>query len=388
MAPVPGRSKRGYPLDPVDRDAVSCQRLAVREPELRMSRTQNVAELLGKRVSLEVESIDRMYLNVYVPRLQRPLGIVGFSKDYRGYKFVSSALMEPITKGFVREMTSYAEAQGIPVVTFEPGQRKDEVAAEYRRAFQGEEGLLLLGKAQEKVPAFRTQRQLHPTTGVRFPWVVKRTALVNQYYWYGMDGDFGPFFLKFSSYFPCNAKFCCNGHEYAKKQLEKEGIRYEALDNGFLTCEDPERLQAICEGLSPERVEGVVRKWLARLPNPYTEEDRQAGYTYDVSILQAEFSLTQILDRPLTGRLLFEQLIRENLDLGRPSQVQLIFDRRITKRTPGPFRTRVITEGVTPSLHIDYKSSGIKQYHKEGRGLRTETTINNRELCEFVATSA
>ena len=102
-----------------------------------------------------------------------------------------------------------------------------------------------------------------------------------------------------------------------------------------------------------------------------------AGYRYDVSILQAEFSLTQVLDRPLSGRVFFEEVIRENLDLGRPDQVQLIFDRRITKRTPGRFRTRVLTEGVTPSLHIDYKHSRIKQYHKEGRALRTETTIND-----------
>ena len=70
-------------------------------------------------------------------------------------------------------------------------------------------------------------------------------------------------------------------------------------------------------------------------------------------------------------------MIRENLDIGRPDHVQLIFERRITKQTPGRFRTRVITEGVTPSLHIDYKRSRIKQYHKEGRALRTETTIND-----------
>ena len=70
-------------------------------------------------------------------------------------------------------------------------------------------------------------------------------------------------------------------------------------------------------------------------------------------------------------------MIRENLDIGRPDQVQLIFDRRVTKRTPGRFRTRVLTEGVTPSLHVDYKRSRIKQYHKEGRALRTETTIND-----------
>jgi hypothetical protein len=114
-----------------------------------------------------------------------------------------------------------------------------------------------------------------------------------------------------------------------------------------------------------------------KLPHPYTGTDRQAGYRYNVSILQAEFSLTQVLDRPQTGRIFFEEIIRENLDLGRPDQVQLIFERRVTKRTPGRFRTRVLTDGVIPSLHVDYKSTKIKQYHKEGRALRTETTINN-----------
>ena len=121
----------------------------------------------------------------------------------------------------------------------------------------------------------------------------------------------------------------------------------------------------------------MLRKWLTRIPHPFTPEDRAAGYRYDISILQAEFSLTQVLDRPSTGRVFFEEVIRENLDIGRPDHVQLIFERRITKQTPGRFRTRVITEGVTPSLHIDYKRSRIKQYHKEGRALRTETTIND-----------
>jgi hypothetical protein len=88
-------------------------------------------------------------------------------------------------------------------------------------------------------------------------------------------------------------------------------------------------------------------------------------------------NLTQVLDRPVTGRVFFEEVIRENLDISRPSQAQLIFDRRISRRTPGKFRTRVITEGVVPSLHVDYKTTRIKQYHKEGRALRTETTINN-----------
>ena len=230
---------------------------------------------------------------------------------------------------------------------------------------------------QEKTPVFRTEKRRNPQTGQTYPWIVRTTAMVNHYYFYGIDEDFGPFFLKFCTYFPYNAKLCINGHEYVKRQLAKEGIPFEALDNGVLSCANPTRLQQLCDGLSAHKIDALLRKWLTRIPHPFTPEDRAAGYRYDISILQAEFSLTQVLDRPSTGRVFFEEVIRENLDIGRPDHVQLIFERRITKQTPGRFRTRVITEGVTPSLHIDYKRSRIKQYHKEGRALRTETTIND-----------
>src|SRR6266705_3566958 len=165
------------------------------------------------------------------------------------------------------------------------------------------------------------------------------------------------------------------------RQLEREGIAFEALDNGVLNCADPERLQKICDGLSAQKIDALLRKWLRLLPHPFTGADRRAGCRYDVSILQAEFSLTQVLDRPLHGRLFFEQVIRENLDLGRPQEVQLIFNRKITRKTPGRFRTRILTQDVTPSLNVYYKSTRIKQYHKENRALRTETTINN--TCDF-----
>ncbi len=203
--------------------------------------------------------------------------------------------------------------------------------------------------------------------------------MVNNYYIYAVDRDFGPFFLKFCSYFPFNAKLCLNGHEYAKRQLAQEGIAFEALDNGVLSCARPKRLQAICDGLSAEKIDGLLRKWLRLLPHPFTATDRKAGYRYDISILQAEFSTTQVLDRPVHGRVFFEQVIRENLDLGRPEEIKLIFNRRMPcqRRKRERFCTRVVTRDVTPSLNIHYKNSRIKQYHKENRALRTETTINN-----------
>jgi hypothetical protein len=354
--------------------------------------SQSVAAILRDRVTLEVESIDRMYLNVYVPKLQTPSGAVWFFRGHRGATFASSALMAPISRAFVSGIEQYANTPGIPVVTFTSGQRKDDVAQAYRAKHSGAEGVVFIGKAQETVRVYRTEKRRHSETGQAYPWIVASRTPVNQYYFYCQDEDFGPFFLKFSSYFPYDAKLCLNGHEYAKRQLAREGIAYEALDNGILRCADSARLQAICDGLTADKIEALVRKWLARLPHPFSSDDQAAGYTYDLSIWQAEFSLTQVWDRPLTGRVFFEQVIRENLDLGRPDHVQLIFDRRVTKRTPGRFRTRVITQGVTPSLHIDYKHSRVQQYHKEGRALRTETTINHprdfgigKRLCHLPA---
>jgi hypothetical protein len=341
-----------------------------------MSIPHSVANVLDQHVTLEVEGIDRMYLNVYQPKLQAEKQAACFFRFHRGQPVASSSLMGVMTKAFLSQVEAFVEQQQIPVVAFKKGQRKDDVAAEYRQRFEGSEGVLFLGKAQEKVTVFRTEKRTD-NQGHKYPWIVKSATPVNQLYFYCVDDDFGPFFLKFSSYFPYTAKLCINGHEYVKRQLAKEGIAFEALDNGVLTCADPKRLQQLCDGLSAAKIDALLRKWLARLPHPFTAQDRKAGYRYDASILQAEFSLTQVLDRPLTGRIFFEEVIRENLDLGRPDQVQLLFNRRVTKRTPGRFRTRVLTDGVTPSLHIDYKSTRIKQYHKEGRALRTETTINN-----------
>jgi hypothetical protein len=350
-----------------------------RSPDMTLPRT--VAAILRDHVTLEVEGIDRMYLNAVVPILQGERGIAWFFRDCRGHAFASSALMAPITRAFVESLERFAQREKLDVVTFEKGERKDKVAAEYRARFRGTEGLLFMGKAQEKARVFRTERRRNPQTGASYAWLFRSTGMVNQYYFYAIDRDFGPFFLKFCSYFPYNAKLCINGHEYVKCQLERRGIKYEALDNGVLSCEDPATLQKICDGLSPILIDGLFRKWLRRLPHPFTAKDRAWGVRYDLSILQAEFSLTQVLDRPVTGRIFFEEVIRENLDIGRPDQVQLIFDRRMRfrgiRQTPGRFRTRVITDGVYPSLHVDYKATRIKQYHKEGRALRTETTINN-----------
>ena len=263
--------------------------------------------------------------------------------------------MTEMTRPFVKAIEDFARTNAVPLRGFPKGKRKNELAKEALEGFPDTEGVLSIGKAQEKAYVPRTVTRTNPKTGRTYPWLMKSAAMPNSYYFYCVDEDFGPFFIKFCSYFPYNARLCINGHEYAKRQLEKEGIDFEPLDNGVLRCADPKRLQQICDGLSAAKIDLLLRKWLKKLPHPFTAKDRAAGFRYTIFMQQVEFARTLVLDRPVSGRIFFEQMIRENLDLGRPSCLQLIFDRWIIKSTPSRYRTRIITQHVIPSLWLDDK---------------------------------
>jgi DNA-binding transcriptional ArsR family regulator len=127
-------------------------------------------------------------------------------------------------------------------------------------------------------------------------------------------------------------------------------------------------------------VQAFFTRWVERLPWPVSRQDRAAGYHHRLSLWQVEVSLTHIFYEPQWGRRWFEAVIRENLDLGRPDRVSLLFPTRLTRATPPPgrgYRTRVILAGVVPTLHVAYKHIDLKQYLKDGWGLRSETTFND-----------
>jgi len=336
----------------------------------------NINDLLRDHVNLEVECIDRLYLNGYVPRLQTSGYLVRFLMDHLDKPIPSPALLGQMTQRFVRAVKEFAGRNGIPMVKFKHGQRKDDIANEIRKKRPVRDGVVFIGVAQEKAVAFTGHKQNNKGY-VRFDYRRDKSVYVNSYYFYLDDKEFGPAFIKVCSYAPWGIKLCLNGHEWAKRQLVRRGIAFESLDNGFFRCDNPEALQAICDSLGAKDIERFFHRWLRRLPLPLDRKARAAGYSWRLSIWQMEVSLTQVFDRPLHGRMFFEEVIRDNLDLGRPDRVQLLFDRKITKRTPGRFRTRVIQRGVHPSLRIEYKKFHLTQYFKEGRALRTESTFND-----------
>ena len=166
-----------------------------------MTIARSVADVLADHVVLEYEAIDRMYLNVYVPHLQAVGGVLGYLRVHRGQRFASTTAVAPMTEAFVRNVQEFVASEGIDLITFEKGQRKDDVTQAYLRKFKKTEGVLYVGKAQEKARVMRTERRRCSRTGATYPWIVESTAMVNQYYFYCVDEDFGPFFLKFCSTF-------------------------------------------------------------------------------------------------------------------------------------------------------------------------------------------
>jgi hypothetical protein len=335
----------------------------------------NVRDLLEGHVTLQLQSLDRLYLNGYVAQLQYGAGLVSFLSQHRGNPIASPALLGQITGQFVAQVRDYARTHDIPLFTFRPHESKDQRAHQLRRERPVRDAVVFIGVAQEKAYAFSARRL--PGKPVRFEFLRNKSVIPNYYYFYLDDSQWGESFLKVCSYAPWGLKLYLNGHEWLKRQLAQEGIAFQALDNGFLSCQNPQRLQELADSLGPVHIRSFLTKWLGRLPLPLSASDRAAGYDYQVSVRQLEVSHTQIMDRPVAGREFFEEVIRDNLDLGRPDRVQLIFPRKIIRTTPGSFRTRVLREGVHPSLHVSYKHFDLKQYYKEGRGLRTEGTFHD-----------
>ena len=173
-----------------------------------------------------------------------------------------------------------------------------------------------------------------------------------------------------------------NGHEWAKRQALKAGIGFTALSNGFASCEDPAALQAICDRLGPGTVQVWFERWMSRLPLPLTAADRDGGFWWELSMRQVETSRTLVFDGDVHARAFFEALLCENMDLGRPENVELLFRRGqrlggASRTPPGGFKTKIDQRCDLVTMNVFYKSSRVKQYLKDGTALRIETVINS-----------
>jgi len=316
-----------------------------------------VNDVLDGHKLLEIDCADRVYLTLSVPNLVVGGQVVNFLTVHEGNPIPSPALLERRGQAFRRAVLSFAEANGIPVLSFAgkrdkgrpgvladspwPERKIDRVMPLMRKAAAtGRSQVVAIGVAQEYQRVFTGVKDQTPTGAVWFSY--NRTERrVTCYYFYVWDEGFGPAFIKVCAYFPYPGKIWVNGHEWAKRQAARAGVSFKELSNGFASCDDPAVLQEICGRLGPGHIQVFAERWWARLPLPFTRADRQAGYWWDISMRQVEVAKTIVFTAPRHARAFFEALAADNLGLGRPDNMEIIFNRQVRSVTKGVFRTAV-----------------------------------------------
>jgi hypothetical protein len=345
------------------------------------TRVVTVNDVLDGHVGLDLECFDRIYLNGWVPTLQVPGQVVSFLTRHLGFPIPSPVLLERIGLRFRQAVAEFAAEGDIPVIRFVKGDRKVEVMRPHldRLIRAKRTGVAAIGVAQEFQRVF-TGTTYHGDEGgggvPRFGYA-KADRRVTAYYFYLVDEEFGSTFIKVCAYFPYPVKIWLNGHEYAKRKARAAGIAFTELDNGFATTEDSAALQRICDTLTPGVIRVFCERWWAQLPLPLTEADRAAGYWWDISMRQVEVSRTIVFDAPRHARSFFEALCVDNLDIGRPEEMQIVFGRRVRTPPVGGYRTRLLRCGDEVTLNAYFRHSRVKSYLKCGRALRIETVVND-----------
>jgi hypothetical protein len=361
----------------------------------RLVRTNAVTvnDVLEGRKLLEIDCLDRVYLTLCVPNLIVGGQVIGFLTAHEGQPIPSPVLLERRGQRFRRAVESFAEANHIPVIHFTgkrnkgrpgvladspwPERKIDQVMPLMRQAeTTGRSQVVAIGVAQEYQRVFTARTRPTETGSPQFSYD-RTERRVTCYYFYLWDADFGPAFIKICAYFPYPGKIWFNGHEWAKRQATKAGITFKDLSNGFASCDDPARLQEICDSFGPAHIQVFTERWWARLPLPFTPADRQAGYWWDISMRQVEAAKTIVFTAPRHARAFFEALAADNLDIGRPDCMEIVFNRQVRSTTHGYFKTAVDRDNDGVVVNAFYRHSRIKYYLKDGRALRIETVIND-----------
>ena len=346
-------------------------------------RVVTVNDVLDGHAALDLDCLDRLYLHGYLSQLQVGGQVIQFL-THRGFKVYSAACLQQIGDAFRRRVASFAEANHIPVVTLKAADRNIEVMRPYlnRAAASGRSQVAAIGTAQETQRVFLARkRETDPSKPPQFSFS-KADRRVGVFYFYLWDAGFGPAFIKVCTYCPWPMKIWVNGHEWAKQQARKIGLGFTELSNGFASAEDPVLLQRICDALQPGTINVFFQRWLSRLPLPLCPADQKAGYWWELSMAQVEVSRTIVFSQPRHARAFFDALLADNLGLGRPDTIELVFTGRHERRGRPPklarvYKTKVVTRGTEVTINAFYKHSRIKQYLKDGRALRIETVLND-----------
>src|SRR4051795_11926272 len=275
---------------------------------------ERLLELLGNAVQLAYTCWDRIVLNGYIERLQRPENLIYFFHDIVSLEAIEPTALEQRTNAYKAWVRRMSEEYGIPVLAAPPappkGVRKEEFVEPFYRRLKGAEGVACVLTSLEQGRTFvsYTPQWTPPSGDANFRFIKACHKRFLHYDWYVLDPVMGPMSVRVATYFPFNVTCYLNGHSFAAQELTRDGVRFRKSDNAFLAVADVATLQAAADRVSAALLERRCSYWVRRLVPVFSPTERAAlapGYRY--SMAQMELATDVIFKRSAPLKALFQR---------------------------------------------------------------------------------
>jgi hypothetical protein len=257
-------------------------------PWLTEARMETIAELCASSVAFSYRSIDRLILNAYIPRLQTPAAMAVFFREVQHKPILSGHVFKALTDRFVTSIKAFAAAQKIPILHATGQLRPGEVAQQALQSAARRDrwGVVAIVVHQEMARCFASTHLGGRATNFA---VKEDRRLVNHYYFYLRDRQYGEGFVRISSYPPFQTRIWMNAHGYIEAQLRRRRVGYRADGNCIVEASKPLVVQESADQFNAALVEQIARRWLDMVPSPLSVEERTCGYATHLSVFQVEF---------------------------------------------------------------------------------------------------
>jgi hypothetical protein len=326
-------------------------------------------------ISLEYSLIDRMRVRGHMMNLQN-VGMLGaFFKHWRNVAWIEPRDLQRITDEFVTHVEALAQKNQIPLLQAKPGESHvDQAAAYLDKVADRDRAIYCIIKVQEETSSFVSYVPKNEPNAQRK--IARGRRRINHYYFFIKDPEFGVGnSIRISSYAPFPVTVCFNGHNFVAQQLTKKKVTFQTRDNLFIAVGDAKALRKACDALTAEAIEAFCERWVYRCIPLFTPAARAGGYRYSWYLDQVERCHNLIFRSSDRLNALFGRM----LDLGRavaqPHVIARLFQRRLHADRTGGRIYRTTQEDYC--LKAWHKKTHIKQYNKQGAGLRTETCAND-----------
>lgn len=338
-------------------------------------------KLFGHLLVFVYHCFDRVVINGYLSGLSRPEQVVYFFRQVVGKPVVDKAVLRQRTSDYQNWVEAYARNHDIPIQWAEKNVRKKDDLLVWLRPLEraNRYGVYFILKSMEQGRTFRCSVPKFPTQDPNHRILARQKSRFTHYYFYIRDEVLGPVAMRVGSFFPFQATYYLNGHNFIEQELNRKKIGFRKHDNAFLAVDSVAQLQAAADRFHPDIIRKRLEYWTLVLGPKFSKRERQKiNLSRFYAIAQIEYCRNFVFKRNFPIHKIFERSCELGLWRLTAHKISEVFGVRLTKRLRGKLST--VVEQIEHGHHIFrayWKNGFLKQYEKFSTFLRNELCSNN-----------